>query len=171
MPKMSGIFIDDPGVRFSRRFRFFIIMTRGFISSLLRWLTGAACGSRRVHFRLEEAGFPAASQNACRLLEGTSRGPRAAGCASIDALRPFSNSVNIEDQHEISFIRETIASFARRPPSKGRPKAALSRRASESSEENILAASRCIFWKRKRDEETCDCLAQWRPAIAVSAQA
>src|SRR5947209_559227 len=140
---MSGIFIDDPGVRFSRRFRFFIIMTRGFISSLLRWLTGAAYGSRRVHFRLEEAGFPA-SQNACRLLEGISQSPRAAGCASIDALRPFSNSVNIEDQHEISSIRETIASFARRPPSKGRPKAALSRRASESSEENILAASRCI---------------------------
>jgi hypothetical protein len=167
---MSGIFIDDPGVRFSRRFRFFIIMTRGFISSLLRWLTGAACGSRRVHFRLMEAGFPAASQNACRLLEGTSRGPRAAGCASIDALRPFSNSVNLEDQHEISFIRETIASFARRIPPKGRAKAALSRRASESSEENILAASCCIFWKRRRREKTGLVHAQWCPAFAAGAQ-
>src|SRR5438105_4080849 len=104
---MSGIFFGHPGVRFPRRVRFFEIMMRGFASSLLRWLTMAAGGSTRVHFRLDEAEFPAAWQSACKLLERTLPGSRAVDCASIDALRPFNNWVNLEDQYELLFTRET----------------------------------------------------------------
>src|SRR5438876_2889963 len=81
----------------------FETMMRLSASPLLRWLTVALCGSRRVYFRREEAEFPAASQNACRLLVSTFGGRRVTGCASIDALRPFNNSVNLEDKNEISF--------------------------------------------------------------------
>jgi len=168
--EMSEIFFDHPGVGFPRQFRFFGTMMRDSAFSLFRWLTVAAGGSRRVHFRLEEAEFPAASQSACKLLERTLRSSRAADRASIDALRPFNNWVNLEDNHELSFIRETLAQFARRVPTKGRSPFARSKRERESSQENILAAGRRIFWKRKRDEETCDRLTQWRPAIAASAQ-
>jgi len=145
-------------------------MMRDFKSSLFRWLTVVAGGSRRVCFRLEEAEFPAAPQSGCKLLEGTLRSSRAADRASIDALRPFNNWVNLKDNHELSFIRKTLAPFARRVPTKGRSPFALSKRERESSQENILAAGGCFFWKRKRDEETCDRLAQWRPAIAADAQ-
>ena len=130
-------------------------MVRLLASSLARWLTVAACV--RVHFRREEAEFPAKSSRdggTCRLLEGTFRGPRVAGCASTDALRPFNNSVNLEDQNEISFIRETLAASARRTPKKGRSKAAFSECAPESSKENILAAVSGIFWKRRNRQET-----------------
>src|SRR5207244_3848335 len=89
-PEMSGIQFDPPNVRFPR-FRFFEIMMRDFASSLVRWLTVAACGSRRVHFRRDEAEFPTASQNACDFLERTFRGSRAADGAPSDALRPFNN--------------------------------------------------------------------------------
>src|SRR6266446_1041667 len=122
---MSGIFFGHPGVRFSRRFRFLDIMMRDFASSLLRWLTVAAGGSTRIHFRLDEAEFPAASQSARKLLERTWPGSRAADCASIDALRPFNNWVNLEDQYELLFTRETPASFARRVPTMGRSRAFL----------------------------------------------
>src|SRR5437868_3894411 len=127
-------------------------MMRFPASSLLRWLTVAACV--RIHFRREEVEFPAASRNACNLLEGTFRGRRVAGCAPIGALRPFNNSVNLEDQNEISFIRETFAPFARRSPKKGRSKAALSRRAPEAPQENILAAVGGIFWKWRNHPES-----------------
>jgi hypothetical protein len=167
---MSEIFFDHPGVGFPRQFRIFGTMMRDFKVSLFRWLTVAAGGSRRVRFRLEEAEFPAASQSAGKLLERTLRSSRAADRASIDALRPFNNWVNLKDNHELSFIRKTLAPSARRVPTKGRSPLALSKRGRESSQANILAAGRCIFWKRKSDEETCDCLAQWRPAIAASAQ-
>jgi hypothetical protein len=129
-------------------------------SSLLRWMTVAAYGSRRVHFRREEAEFPAASQNACRLLEGPFRGRRATGCASIDALRSFNNSVNIEDQHEISLIRETSAPFARWLPKKGRSRPASAGDARESSAENILAAVPGIFWKWPAGQEARVSVAQ-----------
>jgi hypothetical protein len=146
-------------------------MVRLLASSLARWLTVAACV--RVHFRREEAKFPAKSQNACRLLEGTFRGPRVAGCASTDALRPFNNSVNLEDQNEISFIRETLAASARRTPKEGRSKAAFSECAPESSQENILAAVSGIFWKRRNRQETGVCFgfgfAQRFAAAAVAA--
>src|SRR3982751_168029 len=114
-------------------------------SSLLRWLTVAACISKRVHFRQNEAEFPATSQNACRLLETTFTGRRGAGCASPDALRRFYNSVNLEDHNEISLIREALASFARRVPTKGRSKVASPRGARQSPEANILATIGRIF--------------------------
>ena len=129
-------------------------------SSLLRWMTVAAYGSRRVHFRREEAEFPAASQNACRLLERPFRGRRATGCASIDALRSFNNSVNIEDQHEISLIRETSAPFAWWLPKKGRSRPASAGDARESSAENILAAFPGIFWKWPAGQEARISVAQ-----------
>src|SRR5437588_5719951 len=156
---MSGIFFGHPGVRFPRRVRFFEIMMRGFASSLLRWLTMAVGGSTRVHFRLDEAEFPAASQNACKLLERTLPGLRAVDCASIDALRPFNNWINLEDQYELLFTRETPAPFAGRVPTMGRSPA-LPRNACETSQENILAASRRIFWKRQRQSRK-------KPATAV----
>src|SRR6266446_2745292 len=118
---MSGIFFGHPGVRFPRRVRFFEIMMRGFASSLLRWLTMAAGGSTRVHFRLDEAEFPAASQSACKLLERTLPGLRAVDCASIDALRPFNNWVNLEDQYELLFTEETPATKAQKSQRPRRP--------------------------------------------------
>src|ERR1043166_1630274 len=117
---MSGS-IDDPDVRHSQRQRLVYPM-RGLFSSLFRWLTAAAFGSRRFYFRPEQAEFPVAHQSACNLLYGPFRGRRADGRASIDALRFHNNSVNIEDPHEISFIRETFAPFAWRLPPKGRPR-------------------------------------------------
>jgi hypothetical protein len=134
----------DPDVRISRRLDSVYSM-RGFSSSLLRWVTVAACGSRRIYFRPKEMEFPMAWQNACSLLERPDRGHRAAGCASIDALRLCYNSATIKDQHEISSIRETSATFARRLSPKRRSPFAFSRYASASSQKNILAANRGIF--------------------------
>jgi hypothetical protein len=168
--EMSEIFFDHPGVGFPRQFRFFETIVRDFAFSLFRWLTVAAGGSRRVRFRLKEVEFPTASASVRKLLERTLRGSRAADRASIDALRPCNNSVNLKDNHELSFIRETLAPSARGVPTKGRSPFALSKRERESSQENILAASRRIFWKRKSDEETGDRVAQWRAAIAAFAQ-
>ena len=167
---MSGIFFGHPSVRFPRRVRFFEIMMRGFASSLLRWLTIAAGGSTRVHFRLDEAEFPAASQSACKLLERTLPGLRAVDCASIDALRPFNNWVNLEDQYELLFTRETPAPFARRVPTIGRS-SALPRNARETAQENIRAASRRILWKRRRRKKASDHVGQWHAALAAGAQA
>jgi hypothetical protein len=167
---MSEIFFDHPSVCFPQQLRFLGTMMRDFKFSLFRWLTVAAGGSRRVRFRLEEAEFPAASQSSGTLLERTLRSSRAADCASIDALRPFNNWVNLEDNHELSLIRKTVAPIARRVPTKGRSPSALSKRRYESSQENILATDRCIFWKWKRGEETGDSLAQRRPAISGGAQ-
>ena len=96
---MSGIFFDLPSPRFIRRFRFFETMMRTFASSLLRWLITPAFGSRQVHFRLNEAEFPAASQSACKLFEWTLSDGRAVDGASIDALRPFNNWFKLKDQH------------------------------------------------------------------------
>jgi len=142
----------------------FETMMRAPASSLFRWLTVAVYGSK--HSRPGEVEFPAAGQNAVWIL----RGRRAAGCASVDALRPFNNSVNIEDKHEISFIRETLAPFARRVPTEGRSPA-LSTRAGESTQENILAESRGIFWQRRKRKETGARIAQWFAAAASGAQA
>jgi hypothetical protein len=137
-------------------------MMRLLASSLFRWLTVAVCGSN--YSRPVEVEFPAAGS-----LFGTFRGRRAAGCASVDALRPFNNSVNIEDKHEISFIRETLAqSFARRVPTEGRS-SAFSKRAGESAQENILAESRGIFWQWPNRKETGARVAQWfAPAPAAA---
>src|SRR5213593_518507 len=118
---MSGIFFDLPSPRFLRRFRLFETMMRTFASSLLRWLITPAYGSRQVHFRLKEAEFPAASQSASNLFEWTVSDSRAADGASIDALCPFNNWLKLKDQHELLFIRETLASSARGARRRGNP--------------------------------------------------
>jgi len=167
--EMSGILFDPPGLRFLRRFRFFETMMRTFASSLLRWLSARACGSRQLHFRLREAEFSSASQSACKLFEWTLGDSRATDCASIDALRPSNNWVNLKDQHELLLIRETPAPFARRIPTPGQWSLALSTGRNESPEENILAASRSIFWKRQC-QKTGNNSAQWCAAVSIAAK-
>lgn len=128
------------------------IMMRFSASLMFCRLTVALFGSRGLFFRREEAEFPAALSRhggTGRMLESTFRGRGVAGCASsTDALHPINNSVNLENQHEISFIRETCAAFARRIPTKGRTPAALSRGAPERSQENILAAVGSVLRQR-----------------------
>src|SRR4030095_5426941 len=141
--EMSGIFFDLPSPRLLRRFRFFETRMRTCASSLLRWLRTSACDSRQVHFRLNEVEFPAASQSACKLFEWTLGDSRAADCASIDALRPFNNWVKLRNQHELLFIWEAVAPFARRSPPQGQSRTlSRSARESETSEKDILAARR-----------------------------
>src|SRR5438046_10258806 len=81
--EMSEIFFDLPSLRFLRRFGFFETMMRSSASSLLRWLSAPAYGSRQGHFRLDEAEFPAALQSACKLVERTLADSRAADGASV----------------------------------------------------------------------------------------
>ena len=147
---MSGIFFDLPGPRFLRRFRFFETMMRTFASSLFRWLIAPAYSSRQMHFRLNEAEFPVASQSACKLFGWTLSDSRAADGASIDALRPFNNWFKRKDQHELLFIRETLAPSARRSPTQGQRPLALSAGRSENAKKDVLAAGCRIFWKRQR---------------------
>ena len=147
--EMSGIFLDLPSPRLLRRFRFFETRMRTFASSLFRCLRAPACDSRQVHFRLNEVEFPPASQSACKLFEWTLGDSRAADCASIDALRPFNNWVKLRNQHELLFIWETLAPFARRGPPQGQPRT-LSGSAgeSETSKKDILAAGGRILRRR-----------------------
>lgn len=137
---------------------------RFLASSMLRWFTGAACGSRRILSRRLEAEFPAPSQTACRLLEDP-RGLCIAGCASPDALRSLNNSVKLKDQYDISFIRETSPPFAWWLPTtrRSRPQSALSGNAAgESTAQDILAATCRLFqWQRGLNEETGARITQW----------
>ena len=143
------------------------IMMRDFASLLFRLPTMALCGSRRVRSRHDETEFPMASQNAGNLLEWTFRGRRAADRASSDALRPLHHWVNKEDQYELSFIRETPAPAARRISTQGRWPRALSRSARKNAQENILAANRGVFWKRKKHAEAGHGGAQWCATFAA----
>jgi hypothetical protein len=113
--------------------------------------------------------FPAASQNACNVLERALRGSHAADGASIDALRLFNHWINIKDQHELSFIRETRAPFAWRFPTKRRSTFAPEGRRGESSQENILEEAGRTFWKQQRHKESSDGIAQWLAAITIGA--
>jgi hypothetical protein len=145
----------------------FSIMMRIYASSLFRWLTVAAGGS--TCFRLYEAEFPLAWQNACNLLSGAFPGPRAADRAPSGALRPINNWLNIKNQHELSFIRKTSAPFAWRFSTKGRSSRAVSRRAaSQGSKENILAAADCIFWKQQTGKAALERFAQRFAAEAIT---
>jgi hypothetical protein len=151
--EMSGIFLDLPSPCPLRRFRFFETRMRTFASSLFRWLKAPARDSRQVHFRLNEVEFPPASQSACKLFEWTLGDSRAADCASIDALRPFNNWVKLRNQHELLFIWEAVAPFARRGPPQGQRTLSGSARESETSEKDILAAGGRIFRRRHRRKE------------------
>jgi hypothetical protein len=147
---------------------FFEVMMRDFASSLFRWLIVTARGS--IFFRHDEAEFPRASQTACNLLKGTERGSRAADGAPLDALRPLNNRLNTQDQYELSFIRETLSPFARRFSTEGRSPSASTARSHEGPKEDILAATRCTFWKRQKHKEAGRCIAQWFAAAATGAQ-
>lgn len=152
---------------------------RGVFSSLFRWITVAVFGSKRFYFRPEQAEFPVTHQSVCNLFDRPFRGSSVAGRASIDALRLINNSVNIKDTYpnEISFIRETSATFAWRLSPKGRPPTASSGDASASSEEDILAKTRGIFLQRQNREEAsqcqcqCQCQSQRRAASTAAAAA
>src|SRR5205085_7416915 len=99
-PQMSGMFFENPGVRFSRRLSLFHFRMRFVASRLFRRLTGADSRCSRMDSRYDEAEFPA-TQTAHELFF---LGSRARDCASTDALRPFNNWVKPEDQYGISII-------------------------------------------------------------------
>jgi hypothetical protein len=148
--QMSGMFFDNPAVRFSRRLSFYQIRMRSFASLLFRWLTGADGLCARIDSRCHEAEFPAATQTAYQLLVRTFLGSRARDCASTNALRPNYNWVKPEDQHDISIIGEKWPAFARRLPQKGRQSLAPPERAIEGAgEEIVLAENHGAFhrWK------------------------
>jgi hypothetical protein len=166
--EMSGIFFDLPSPRLLRRFRFFETRMRTVASSLLRWLRTLACDSRQVHFRLNEVEFPAASQSACKLFEWTFGDSRAADRASIDALRPLNNWVKPRNQHELLFIWETLAPFARRDAPQRQPTLSGSAGESETSKKDILAAGGRIFRRWHGHKENCNRRAQWCAAFSAA---
>ena len=144
---------------------------RGVSSSLFRWVTVAEFGSSRFHFRRKQAEFPVTHQNACNLRYEPFAGRCAAGRASIDALRRTNNSVNIEDQHEISFIREALAAFARRLSPKGRPRASSGIATQSRPQADILAATRGFFRQRQNPEKTSHGKSQRLSAACAAAAA
>lgn len=166
---MSGILFDDPDDRFPRRIRLFVSWMQGFALLLFRWLTRANRSSRS-HSRHVEVEFPAAAQTAYQLLTRTSWGSAAADGASPDALRPHNNSVNIEDQYEISFIWEKLAAFAWRVSTEGRSARWPVRDRQGPGQENILATHRRTFFQRKKYGQAGRAGAQWFAASAAYAQ-
>src|SRR5688572_8255732 len=150
--QMSGMFFDNPGVRFSKRSSVCQSRLRLFASVLFRWLTGAGRRCFRIISRLHEAEFPPATQIAYRLLLRSVSGSRATDRASNDALRPHNNWVKPEDQYGISFIGEKWPAPTRRLPQKGRqqslppPERALAR----TGEANVLAKNHRLLYRRQR---------------------
>jgi hypothetical protein len=145
--QMSGLFFDNPALRFSRRFSFYQIRVRHIASLLFRWLTDAEDHCIRDRSRCHEAEFPAATQIADQRLFF---GSRAADRASTDALRPNYNWVELEDTHDISIIGEKWPAFARRLPQKGRQSPAPAERAIQGAGEEIaLGKDHGVFcrWK------------------------
>jgi hypothetical protein len=168
---MSGILFDDPDLRFSRQPALYVSRIPGSGLLPFRWLTKAGRSSRSKS-RQFEVEFPAVVQAACQLLKRTLWGSPAADRASIDALHPHHNWVNIEDQHEISFIREKLAAFARRVPIQGRSSLwRFVRERQNPSQENILATHRRIFFKWKNCEQASRVITQRFSAGAAGAQA
>jgi hypothetical protein len=170
---MSGLFFDNPALRFSRRFSFYQIRVRHIASLLFRWLTDAEGLCFRDRSRRHEAEFPAATQIADQRLF---LGSRAADRASTDALRPNYNWVELEDTHDISIIGEKWPAFARWLPQKGRQQSpALSERANQGAgEEIVLAENHGVFrrWKTGAGRPARDAggAQQWFRAFALVAQ-
>ena len=174
--QMSGMFFDNPGVRFSRRSSVCQSRLRLFASVLFRWLTGAGRRCFRFNSRLHEAEFPPATQIAYRLLLRSVSGSRATDRASNDALRPNNNWVKPEDQYGISFIGEKWPAPTRRLPQKGRQQspAPPERPLARTGEANVLAKNhRFLHWRwRKTGGGTAGPAAvpwQWLGAIAHAA--
>jgi hypothetical protein len=132
-------------------------MMRVLAFPLVRLRNAAACRLR--YFRQDGAEFPAASPIPGKR-ERTLRGSRAAGRASIGALRPPNHWVITEDKYEISIIRER-ARWARAFPTQARRRAValLPLGAEGCAEKRSLVQDRGFFWQRKKHEKSSD--AQW----------
>jgi hypothetical protein len=168
---MSGMFFENPGVRFSRRLSLFQVRMRFVASRLFRRLTGADSRCFRMDSRYDEAEFPAA-QTAYQLRAGTFFGSRARDCASTDALRLLNNWVKPEDQYGISIIGEKWPAFARRLPQKGRQSPAPPERAHEGAgEEIILGKNHGVLFRWKTGGTANGARAQQRlRTLAFAAQ-
>jgi hypothetical protein len=136
----------------------------GFAFVVDHWLNCA--GRRSKNCRQNEAEFPAArTANKRRIL----RGLPAADGVSFDALRPNDNWVNIEDQYEISFIREKSAAFARRIPKTRRRTLACTACGAKDAAEEVTLAKNYRGTFRKRKGEACG-IAEWcAPSIGATA--
>ena len=147
---MSGIPFDTPAARFLRGSKVFQRAMLGFAFVVDHWLNCA--GRRSKNCRQNEAEFPAArTANKRQIL----RGLPAADGVSFDALRPNDNWVNIEDQYEISFIREKFAAFARRIPKKRRRTLACTACGTEGACEEVALAKNHRSSFRKRKAQAC----------------
>ena len=129
-------------------------MMRGFALITLRSLCQALNGSRRVRSCQQLTEFPLASPNAGNLLEWAPTGRRVADrVPNFGALRPLHHWLNIEDQYELTFIRETSAPVARRVSLSARWPWTSARRAVESAcKKNILAAAGGILWRKRKGQ-------------------
>src|ERR1051325_5708417 len=124
-------------------------MKRGSSSSRSDRLSQTGCILNRILFQRDEVEFPAASQTDCNLW--TFRDSSAADrVRSKRTLRSLNNLIT-EDQHELAFIRETPAPWARSLSTKGRarafPRSTRTHPASEAK--NILATHRRIFRRQR----------------------
>src|SRR2546430_4790752 len=129
-------------------------MKRGSSSSRFNWLSKTGCNSEQFYLQHDETEFPMASQTDCNFWI---RDSRAADCVRLGrTLRPLNNLVKIEDQHELAFIREKPAPWARSVSTQGRARTFSRAATTAASEaENILATHRRIFrWGRWRPKKT-----------------
>ena len=165
---MSGFLFGFPILRFPRRFSFFDTVMRTFASSLHRWSSTRAYGSREVDSRLDEAEFPTASQST--LFEWALDDWRAADGVpnAFGTLHPYNNWTKPKDKHELLFNGQTFASFAHGLPTPWQRSRASSARRSEGAKKDILAADCCIFWKWHNEGGSNR--AQWRATFATSTQ-
>jgi len=136
---------------------------RAFVFSLVRLRNAAAWRLR--YFRRDGAEFPAASLVPGKR-ERTLRGSRAAGRASIGALRPPNHWVITKDNYEISIIREKLTRWARALPTQERRRAvaSLALGAKGCAEERTLVKDRRLFWRREKHEKSSG--SQWFAAAA-----
>ena len=139
---------------------------RVFAFFLVRLRNAAAC--RLKYFRRDGAEFPAASPIPDKR-ERTLRGSRAAGRASIGALRPPNHWVITEDNYEISIIREKLTRWARAFPTQERRRAiaSLALGAKDCAEEGTLVKDRRFFRRREKHEKGSG--SQWIAATAGAA--
>lgn len=145
---------------------------RIFASLLIRWVTAAGRHLVREFSRPYEAEFPDVTQTAYEQLEWTLRGSRTLDGACSDALRPHSNWINIEDQHDNSLIGEKWAAAAGRLAQKGRISAAQFRRAGKArGQANALGKNCGIFQRRKTNGAVTHAAtgAEWRINFAACA--
>src|SRR5256714_14725027 len=133
-------------------------MKRGSSSSRFNWLSKTGCNSEQFYHQHDETEFPMASQTDCNFWI---RDSRAADCVRLGrTLRPLNNLVKIEDQHELAFIREKPAPWARSVSTQGRARTFSRATRTGTEAENILATHRRFFCRqRRRPKETSAAIA------------